>query len=530
MSRSYRGVRPKGNRVYDVAEVMQLYDVSRNTISNWISQDLRPVDDSQPQLFRGSELQRFREHQLAAKRQPLSLRQLKCWWCKARFVPLEETVFIWRKGVHGLWMRGRCPRCEKFARKPISATQCDEVQMADHTNTTVESGDEYEASVHRGIGKVPAIWWTARNERIIHAYQVYCGRYSDKTVDAHITAIREFEAFHKRKDFGAVTIQDAADYRDELVRDVKEKSRSTLQHRAAHLRTFFRWLVDQDGYQRKLNKTICDYFVLGKEATAKALGASPKKFPTPSDLEQMLQCAPAATLIQRRDRAIFAASFLFGTRSDATASLRLGFIDITNGKVTQDATRMRVKNSKSQITFWFPVDTAFRDIMTGWVAELCDLGCHAEDALFPPDQALANSRRLMDAGRSPIQPWSTDAGVRSAFARICNAAGVDYFPPHSAKHYLGWLRDEVCKTSEQRRAWSQNLGHENEVTTELHYRRVSEERQGSIFADFWHGGTETDEDKELMLLYHEHQLTPGTSEFIRAQKLCDARRAKRKPV
>lgn len=35
MSRSYKNVRPKKHRVYDVADVLELYGISRNALSTW---------------------------------------------------------------------------------------------------------------------------------------------------------------------------------------------------------------------------------------------------------------------------------------------------------------------------------------------------------------------------------------------------------------------------------------------------------------------------------------------------------------
>lgn len=61
MSRSYRVNIAHQHEVYRTEDVMALYQVSRNTITNWIAQGLRPVPGTLPKLFRGDELKRFQD-------------------------------------------------------------------------------------------------------------------------------------------------------------------------------------------------------------------------------------------------------------------------------------------------------------------------------------------------------------------------------------------------------------------------------------------------------------------------------------
>ena len=56
MSRSYKSIHPKAHRVYAVADVLALYNVCRNTLSNWVGQGLNPSAGEGVQLFRGAEL------------------------------------------------------------------------------------------------------------------------------------------------------------------------------------------------------------------------------------------------------------------------------------------------------------------------------------------------------------------------------------------------------------------------------------------------------------------------------------------
>jgi hypothetical protein len=59
MSRSYRNVYPKKFWVYSVEDLMTLYSVTANTVSNWVGEGLTPSDNRKPYLFQGRMIQRF---------------------------------------------------------------------------------------------------------------------------------------------------------------------------------------------------------------------------------------------------------------------------------------------------------------------------------------------------------------------------------------------------------------------------------------------------------------------------------------
>ena len=48
---------------------------------------------------------------------------------------------------------------------------------------------------------------------------------------------------------------------------------------------------------------------------------------------------------------------------------------------------------------------------------------------------------------------------------------------------------------------------------------MTHERADEIFERFDTAEVNTTDEKDLMLAYHEHKLTPGSSEFDRARKL-----------
>jgi integrase/recombinase XerD len=63
-------------------------------------------------------------------------------------------------------------------------------------------------------------------------------------------------------------------------------------------------------------------------------------------------------------------------------------------------------------------------------------------------------------------------------------AGLPYFNPHSFRKTLALLGGQRCKTPEEYKAWAQNLGHEDVLTTFRSYGDVSGYRQVEIMRSF----------------------------------------------
>jgi integrase/recombinase XerD len=77
--------------------------------------------------------------------------------------------------------------------------------------------------------------------------------------------------------------------------------------------------------------------------------------------------------------------------------------------------------------------------------------------------------------------WSTASPIRKIFKEAFAAANLPYYIPHSFRKTLVTLGQTICQSPEEFKAWSQNLGHEDVLTTFYSYGEVQEHRQGEIF-------------------------------------------------
>jgi integrase len=80
--------------------------------------------------------------------------------------------------------------------------------------------------------------------------------------------------------------------------------------------------------------------------------------------------------------------------------------------------------------------------------------------------------------------WSSAGPIRKIFKDSFALVGLQYFNPHSFRKTLALLGGKLCRTPEEYKAWSQNLGHGGVLTTFSSYGDVSGYRQAEIIRAF----------------------------------------------
>jgi integrase len=321
------------------------------------------------------------------------------------------------------------------------------------------------------------------NDRIIHAWLTYAGRYDVKTIDRHLSAIRYCEGILAGKLFSKLTRDDVAKVRDDLKRRANVSapdnlSASSIKHVVSHLIAFFDWLLKQDGF-KSLPQDLQGYLKLPQAVLASAAQVRQKEYPSLEEAEVLLDSMPSRSLVDQRAKAIFSLAFLGALRADTLVSLRIKHVDITRRLILQDASTVRAKAGKSIDIKWFPIAKSFEVTVIEWIETLKRLGFTGEDALFPEKKELKLRPTAHSGNFRPVPIMTTKHAVTDAFAIACHQNEVK-FTPHSAKHSVGAERDLRPLTHEERKAWSENMGHENEQITERHYGKLSDERRFEV--------------------------------------------------
>ncbi len=328
-----------------------------------------------------------------------------------------------------------------------------------------------------------------KNERIKRQYLTYlreAKRQSEVSVDAVASALARFEAYSRYRDFGAFHHHQAVAFKHHLASQdsqvTGEKlSKATQYSTLSHLKRFFQWLSGQPGYKSRVRYSDADYFNLPEKEARVATARRPRPAPTLEQVQHVIRLMPHKTEIEARNRALLAFVMLTGARDSAVASLKLKHVDVEAHCVHQDAREVNTKFSKTFTTFFFPVGEDLLRIVVDWVSYLRREKLWGnDDPLFPRTRvALGPDGQFAPAGLERGH-WSNASPIRKVFREAFETAGLPYFNPHSFRSTLVGLGQRLCRTPEAFKAWSQNLGHEEVMTTFYSYGQVATSRQGSI--------------------------------------------------
>lgn len=326
------------------------------------------------------------------------------------------------------------------------------------------------------------------NEKKKRDYAFYMEAANGKqstTIDTALRAIERFEVSTNRKPFRKFHIEQARSFRARLVEELgpngKPLSAATIATTLKHLRNFFLWLSREPGFRARLNANDANYFTPSEQDMRVATARREKHVATLDEIKHVLAFMPAETPIERRNRALIAFTILTGARDGALASFRLKHVNTAAQTVFHDGREVRTKGRKTFTSSFFPVGPEPVDIVADYIAMLTgELGFGPDDPLFPATRIGHGEDRGFEAQGLSRAPWSTAEPIREIFRAAFAAAGLSYAKPHSFRDTLTRLGERLCRTPEEWKAWSQNLGHESEATTFVGYGHVPTHRQAEI--------------------------------------------------
>lgn len=329
----------------------------------------------------------------------------------------------------------------------------------------------------------------AANERIKREYFRYLAEAKGRdegTIDGVATALARFEESTGRRDFKRLHREQAIAFKRKLAdasnaRTGERLSKATMYSTLRQCRDFFLWLVREPGYRSQIAYADADYFSLSDKDVAVARARREKRVPTIEQVELVLSAMPGATIVQRRDRALIAFAMVTGARVGALASFRLGDVDAAEGYVDHDARHVRTKFAKTFRTWFMPVSDRAIEIVRDWHGELsADPGRGRSDPLFPATAMAPDEGGAFAPAGLAREGWNGSGPVRDVFKRAFAVASLPYFNPHSFRDMIVRHAVSLNLPTEEMKAWSQNLGHAEVMTTLISYGAVPPHRQGAL--------------------------------------------------
>ena len=292
-----------------------------------------------------------------------------------------------------------------------------------------------------------------------------------------IDQARDFKRFHREQ---AVAFKRG--WRKAVnARTGERLSKATMLSTLRDLRAFFFWLAHLPGFKSHIAYADADYFNLSDKDVAVARARREKRVPTLEQVQHVLSAMPADTVLERRDRALIAFATLTGARVGGAGVVPAGARRSRRGYVEQDARTVRTKFAKTFRTYFMPIGGDALAIFADWIAR-----AGARSPLGPRRSAVPGNangpgrQRRLPRRRHLAERLEHDAADQRDIPPGFEAAGLPYFNPHSFRDMLVRHAMTLDLSPEAMKAWSQNLGHADVLTTFTSYGSVPAHRQGEL--------------------------------------------------
>ena len=328
-----------------------------------------------------------------------------------------------------------------------------------------------------------------KNERVKRAYyewQKEANKKSISSIDHIRIAIDKYETYTKYHDFRIFNKHKAVAFKKYLlqsksIRKNTTLSKSTILSTLNNLKDFFKWLAYHNGYKRQIDIREIEYFNLSEKESRIAKTQKRKAVPTIEQISKVIMMMPLNNEIDRRNQALIAFALLTGIRDGAIASLKLKHIKPEENLVEQLAEEVKTKFSKTIYTYFLPIGKNIKQIVIDWIEYLYKIKLfNHNDPLFPRTKLGHDENNSFTTQGVEAIHWQSANQIRKIFKDAFEKANMPYFNPHSFRDTLARLGEQLCKTPEEFKAWSQNLGHEQVLTTFNSYGTIPEYRQGEI--------------------------------------------------
>jgi site-specific recombinase XerD len=347
---------------------------------------------------------------------------------------------------------------------------------------------------------------TNNNLRIKRKYLVWlrdAKGLSETSVDKAASAISTYQAFLGSKDFRAFHSERARSFKRKLSSQQNQRSGAKLSQASINgvlreVRAFFKWLADQPGYKSKISHSDADYLSPDRKSENARRGSGWKPHPSPDQARHLLQGMPEDNVVQRRNRALIAFLFLTGSRVGAAITLRIGHLDLNHACVNFSGKGVSTKFGKAFTTAFYPIGDYAEQIVRNWIGELkTDHLFSDSDPLFPKTDTGNGPSRFFEVLGISRNPWASPSSAANIFKKAFKDAGLSPFSPHRVRNTLAELAKDHCRTPEDYKAWSQNMGHDDVLTTFQSYGSVATGRQVELMGKFCKPGALPDQDDDF---------------------------------
>ena len=317
----------------------------------------------------------------------------------------------------------------------------------------------------------------SKNEILKHKYLEYLKHargLADSSILKYENAIHNYELLYKTEDYGKFDKNKAINYREYLIRE--GLAATSIRTYLNHLKSYFTWLHQQPGFQRKISLNEVEYLNPSKKDNRLAAQPVLIKFPTHEQILNLINSFSEENEVCSRNKALLAFIYCTGMRDAAVRTLPLGSIDLEKMTVTQDPKMgVDVKFAKIIISKIISFDKELIDIILRWIKYLKSRQFGDRDPLFPKSKSNKSDEGFSYeiSGEITKEFWSSSVSIRTIFKEAARRSKLNYFQPHTFRHASIYRALQCVNDALELKAVSQNFGHEDVSTTMSNYGNLS---------------------------------------------------------
>lgn len=345
-----------------------------------------------------------------------------------------------------------------------------------------------------------------QNEVLKKQYFLYLKEvkgFSKDSVDAYEHAIQLWQECTDNKDFSGFGKQQARTFKN-WIRSRTNRNKEALSLTYTYnvlrrLKGFFEWLSMQPHYKSKVSQIDIDHLSLSKKETRIAIQPNKREIPSMEEVIKVIETIKIGSDVDRRDRALICFTLLTGARISAIYSMPMMAFDEDTLTVDQNPKfGIKTKFSKRIVTTLFPIEyTKAVEYFLEWYKYLkLNKGFTSKDPIFPMPKIENGEQNISYHNTGEVEPifWQSSNSARKIFQKRFIDAEVPYYHPHTFRHLVVKEFAKTRLTEEEKKAISQNLGHENTGTTfgSYGYGHIEEDRQIEIVKKIKLGDKEID--------------------------------------
>ncbi len=327
--------------------------------------------------------------------------------------------------------------------------------------------------------------------------------FSKDSIDAYEHGIQLWQECTDNKDFSGFGKQQARTFkqwiRSRTNRNKEALSLTYIYNVLRRLKGFFEWLSMQPHYKSKINQIDIEHLSLSKKETRIAIQPNKREIPSIEEVIKVIETIKIENDVDRRDRALICFTLLTGARISAIYSMPIMAFDEETLTVDQNPKfGIKTNFSKRIVTTLFPIEyTKAVDYFLDWYRYLkLTKGFTPKDPIFPMSKIENGEQNISYHNTGEVVPifWQSSNSARKIFQKRFLDAEVPYYHPHTFRHLVVKEFAKTRLTEEEKKAISQNLGHENTGTTfgSYGYGHIEEDRQIEIVKKIKLGSKEID--------------------------------------